>query len=215
MNPPAMSQPNDDLLWTAYRYSAGELSAEDALRFEERLAFDQTAREALASAVGLSEMVCAIEREVAPSRPILMPATTTRRSWLQPAGWAFIAVAACLALTFAWRGPAVWIGPAPNEIGVPQPGLETAVKVESSDVETELLLALLADGNKDGGRDEEKSLLVPSLNSESLHDDALPDEAVELALDVMQQGGDGEDSNLDDQNAAPDWILAAVVESKS
>jgi hypothetical protein len=204
-----MSHPYDDLLWTAYRYSAGELSAAESLRFEEQLATDQAAREALASAVALSETVCAIEREVAPSRPIVMPATTTRRSWLQPAGWVTVAAAACLALTFAWRGPA------PEGIRVPQLRPETAVKVEPADAETELLLALLEGGNRVDGNDEEKSILVPSLNSEPLHDELLPDDVVELALDVIQQGADGNESDLEDQNAAPDWIMAAVVESKS
>jgi ferric-dicitrate binding protein FerR (iron transport regulator) len=194
----------NDLQWTAYRYSAGELSADDSLRFEDRLATDQVAREALASAVALSETVCAIERDGAASRVAVMPAETVRRSWRQPAGWVAVAAAACLALTFVWRGPAG------NEDNGLQPQPETAAKVEPVDAEAALLLALLEDGS-----DEEGSILVPSLHSEPTHD-----EAVELALDAMLRGSDqyaaeGDEADLDDQNATPDWILAAVMESKS
>lgn len=51
----------DELAWLAFQYVAGELSVADADLFEERLADDQTAREAVAEAVALFHTVCAAE----------------------------------------------------------------------------------------------------------------------------------------------------------
>ncbi len=51
----------DELTWLAFQYVAGELSTADADLFEERLADDQAAREAVAQAVALFHTVCAVE----------------------------------------------------------------------------------------------------------------------------------------------------------
>jgi len=48
-----VSSETQDLNWLAFRYVAGELSAEEEQRFEERLALDQSAREAVEEAVKL------------------------------------------------------------------------------------------------------------------------------------------------------------------
>lgn len=72
----------DELTWQAFQYVAGELSATDADLFEERLADDQAAREAVAQAVALFHTVCAVEaaepvvavRERASRRAVLVPA---------------------------------------------------------------------------------------------------------------------------------------------
>src|SRR5690348_7639444 len=47
----------DELLLTAFRYVAGELSAQDASQFEARLANDLDAQQALADAVLLGDAV--------------------------------------------------------------------------------------------------------------------------------------------------------------
>lgn len=74
----------DELTWQAFQYVAGELSVTDADLFEERLADDQAAREAVAQAVALFHTVCAVEaaepvvavREPNSRRALLVPAIT-------------------------------------------------------------------------------------------------------------------------------------------
>ena len=44
---------DSELFWLAFRYCMGEMSPDEALDFEERLDFDQEAREAVAEAVEL------------------------------------------------------------------------------------------------------------------------------------------------------------------
>lgn len=57
----SLKHEQDELAWLAFRYVAGELSDADADLFEDRLADDQTAREAVAEAVSLFHTVCAAE----------------------------------------------------------------------------------------------------------------------------------------------------------
>lgn len=51
----------NELEWLAFCYAAGELSEPDAAQFETRLAADQSAREALARAVSLTQTIAAAE----------------------------------------------------------------------------------------------------------------------------------------------------------
>lgn len=84
-----------DLEWLAFQYVSEELSAEDVALFEERLAVDQTAREAVAEAMLLLQAVSAGARIASPVQ--------ARRSWTQHAAWAAIGAAACLAVVFVLR----------------------------------------------------------------------------------------------------------------
>jgi hypothetical protein len=51
----------NELEWSAFCYAAGELSAPEAALFEQRLATDQAAREALARTIELTQAVAAAE----------------------------------------------------------------------------------------------------------------------------------------------------------
>jgi hypothetical protein len=78
-----------DLGWLAFQYAIDELSPADALAFEQRLADDQQAREALAEATLLCQ---ALKR----TAPCTVPA---QRGTLRPAAswtWAACGAAACL-----------------------------------------------------------------------------------------------------------------------
>jgi hypothetical protein len=57
---------NDELDWLAFRYVAGEMTADEEERFEERLARDQLAREAVDHAVELNEAIRLVASESAP-----------------------------------------------------------------------------------------------------------------------------------------------------
>ena len=78
----------DDLDWLAFRYISNEMTGAEAESFEQRLADDQSAREAVARAVDLSQAVSAVPRDVLPIR------SRTRR--VRPIHW-FAAAAASLA----------------------------------------------------------------------------------------------------------------------
>lgn len=81
----------DDLDWLAFRYVQGELEAADLDAFEARLDRDQSAREAVAAAVGLLDTLAA----AAPVHPPVPARRRLRRPFLLGAG---LAAAASVAL---------------------------------------------------------------------------------------------------------------------
>jgi hypothetical protein len=85
-----------DLDWLAFQYVNDELSPAEVEQFEQRLADDQVAREAVAEAVLLSQAVGAGQS---------LPVAAHRRGWLLHAAWATVAAAACLALAMVLRSP--------------------------------------------------------------------------------------------------------------
>ena len=87
-----------ELDWTAFRYVAGELSPDEATRFELTLAEDQAAREAVAAAVELGSAVCAVY-----AQPIHKPSVGRSPVLLRPAAWMSVGAAICLAVVLAWQ----------------------------------------------------------------------------------------------------------------
>jgi hypothetical protein len=71
-------EPEPDLAWQAFLYVSGDLSASEVQRFEDRLLDDQSAREAVASAVELIQAVGAIGRESTRGLPIFRPRRKSR-----------------------------------------------------------------------------------------------------------------------------------------
>ena len=62
--------PQDELEWTAFRYVANELPAAELAEFEQRLADDQHAREAVARCVQITHSIVALEEsQIAPAAP--------------------------------------------------------------------------------------------------------------------------------------------------
>ena len=90
-----------DLDWLAFRYVAGEMPAAELSAFEDRLADDQPAREAVARAAQLAQTVA-----LAAAPPQVLPAAADRSSWLQPAAWMSMGAAACLAVVLYLNLPA-------------------------------------------------------------------------------------------------------------
>lgn len=110
--------------WHAFCYVANELSAEERLAFEESLAIDQVAREALARAVELTRAVAAAGPHDFPSHDfaasgaaetsVVVKASgnwTRRVSWMA-IGAAASLLAAVLVSSFGDRQPAsAWLNP--------------------------------------------------------------------------------------------------------
>jgi hypothetical protein len=92
---------NDDLLWLAFRYVAGELDVDESEAFEHRLSQDQAAREAVAEAVGLVQAVALGHSPAHTSLPIRRPRRTAMIG--VAAG-----LAACLALVVVWPLVSRW-----------------------------------------------------------------------------------------------------------
>lgn len=90
---------NSELLLTAFRYVAGELSAQHAADFENSLAEDQSARDALADVVVLSEAVAVEEFErVHPQRIAPVPSRRTFPKWGTVVALCILAVACLIVL---------------------------------------------------------------------------------------------------------------------
>jgi ferric-dicitrate binding protein FerR (iron transport regulator) len=86
-----MNTTNDcDLAWTAFRYIANELTADETAAFEERLVVDQEAREELSRAVELTQALASQPRTE--SQPLVS------RPWRQRLSWMTVGAAACLAV---------------------------------------------------------------------------------------------------------------------
>jgi hypothetical protein len=103
----------DELNWLSFRYAAGELDAAEAESFEQRLADDQAAREALARAVELTQVVAAAERGVAvfcaakhglDGNASVTPLSRTRTAWGRRVSWMAVGGLASLLLAVLWSG---------------------------------------------------------------------------------------------------------------
>lgn len=118
---PSDRDETDQLDWLAFRFISDELSEEETAEFETRLADDQLARESVARAVELTELIAA----TAPAGcPVSMTATgagtdaiadaltaaprqvpgvssTPSQAWYRPLAWMAVGAAACLAIVAA------------------------------------------------------------------------------------------------------------------
>ena len=180
-----------ELDWLAYRYVSGELSASDAEQFEAMLLDSQPAREAVARAVELMEVIVAaqnvdhaaaamqpvaanLERSVAGSSSI----SGNARPWLRVAGWLSLATAASLALLLFGR---------PDR----RPEVASVAKPVAGPSLDELTAAWIA------SRPEATTDDVSEASDDTLDD---------LSAEVGAVADDAE-------FAAPSWLLAAVAGS--
>lgn len=108
-----MNKPNqnrDELAWLAFQYVAGDFSPAGAEQFEERLATDQAAREAVAEAVELLHAVRAAEA----SEPVV--AVAARQTiWSQKLVWISTGAAAAVALVAGVLSINQWGGFSPSQ----------------------------------------------------------------------------------------------------
>jgi hypothetical protein len=90
-----------ELDWLAFCYAAGELSSAETEQFEVRLADDQAAREALARAVELTQIVAAAEAQ---SGEFITPAVRSGNEWNTRLSWMAIGGLASLLVALLWSG---------------------------------------------------------------------------------------------------------------
>ena len=191
----------DGLIWTAYQYTADELPEPAARAFEAALENDQQAREALAEAVALGDTIRAALRPEGVTAPAVMPAELVAssvgesRNRNSSYGWAAACVAfgaaACLALMMALRTTP------PADAPVAQ---GPAAPVTKGETDHQLLAVLWPEDSADLTSGDVGSTLVVGIDA--------TDSAVgaELTADdevIYEPMPDA---------AAPDWLIAAVVE---
>ena len=115
------SEHREELDWLAFRYLANELNESEQEAFEDRLADDQSAREAVARAVELTQTLSAareLDEIVVRSAEAPAPATKGRSAWSVPAAWMSVGAAACLLLVAAWSLPSLLNTLGGNSAGV-------------------------------------------------------------------------------------------------
>lgn len=96
-----VSERENQLEWIAFCYLTGELNPAEAEQFEVRLADDQAAREALARAVELTQMVAAAESGCG---DLVAPAAREPASWSTRLSWMAIGGLASLVIAMVWSG---------------------------------------------------------------------------------------------------------------
>jgi anti-sigma-K factor RskA len=92
-------QQHAELEWLAFRYVAGEMTADEARTFEQRLSDDQPAREAVSRAVAISLRLAAARPTVAAARkPAERRPPRVRHRAIRALAWASVGVAASVAI---------------------------------------------------------------------------------------------------------------------
>jgi hypothetical protein len=105
-----------ELDWSAFCYAAGEMTEAEAAAFELRLADDQTAREALARAVELTQAVATAE-SLEPVVVVRSQPSGRDWNWSGRLGWMALGSAASLLVALFWSGAGSWLGSEPVAAG--------------------------------------------------------------------------------------------------
>jgi hypothetical protein len=183
--PELTTEQSNDVEWLAFCYVANEMPVDQRDRFEERLANDQAAREAVATVVELTQTIAGIE-SVEHSIQVATPPSRGAQVW-QRATWIATAVAACLAIVLGYQlvshvlnnGDDQPDGIAEEDLDSGRDSSELAQAwVEAADDSSEILLVGVSTDNSNG---------------EALEDSAFSDSMVEP-----------------ETVETPDWMLAAV-----
>ncbi|MCA9054507.1 MAG: hypothetical protein KDA75_11760, partial [Planctomycetaceae bacterium] len=188
------NSPCSEALWLAVRYLGGELSPEESAAFEEQLADDSVACEALSQAVILSEAVRSSEVGVLAVRS---PAAVTRRSaaWFRPA--ALLAAAAVLLLVGWFAG---------NRGSHEGPGGRSPEGVEFAAGDIRPIEAVVsAPSTSDSADGEVNSMLSVWVELSAIRDvisDTASAEAPEMVADPAAGSLDSD---------VPEWMFAALL----
>lgn len=175
-----------ELDWLAFCYIANELSAEDHKAFEERLADDQQAREAVARAVELTQNLAAIPVcEQIVERPRVTVAGRHSDSWRR-AVYLAVGGVACLLLLLAFV--------VNRDGGSPDSG-DPAIADKNSE---RLAFAWVETLDETVSAELEEPFLLAA----ETDDETLTRNDAEFAS--FNEAGD------DESIATPDWMLAAV-----
>ena len=105
----------NELDWAAFCYLSGEMSAAESEQFEARLADEQEAREALARAVELTQVVAAAESQF---EELVVAPHASRTSWGTRISWMAVGGLAAALLAMVWTGGLSQLGFGPEKAGI-------------------------------------------------------------------------------------------------
>jgi len=186
------SKPVDDIDWLAFRYVANEMSNDEYEQFEERLFDDQTAREAVATAVELTQTIASIET-VEQSVQVAARESNGKRRW-QRATWIAAAIAGCLAIALGWQ----LVGQILKGDRTPESGLAGRDSVEEGDSDK------LAKAWLDAA--DESTVIF---STHAFADGSSNSTVVNEAEGLLVPGESASALEAEDLEA-PDWMIAAV-----
>lgn len=203
--------PETDLNWLAFRYFSREMSTAESMQFEELLATDQAAREALAAVVEIVGAVRLAEETAetgasCSTRPEpsvwqandkqavavaiqRMETASTRRFRATGGVWARVGLAACILALFGGGLYRIWIS------NLDRVASSSVTKVQPGDAA------------RDGLSDAWASLEMGTEPAESWENSHLASRQSELS----PRG----EADADEDELVPDWLLAAVAMAPS
>lgn len=175
---------DNGLTWEAFRYVAGEMSRDECAGFERLLAENQSAREAVAEAVEVTQAVklSLASEPVVPSQS--HPSSRAGSWWLGVA----MGSAACLLVMLGWQQ----VGTPEREVSNGEPTTETPDAV-----------------NRDAGALAERWSEVVQRDDNPWGDESSDDQFAESLSDWDVGAASDEDAH-----AAPEWMMAAVSAAK-
>ncbi|MEX2173813.1 MAG: hypothetical protein WD872_05585 [Pirellulaceae bacterium] len=186
-----------DLDWLAFCYAADELSPTEAAAFEHLLGTDQSAREALAQAVELTQAI-AVGKVWEP----VTVAPTAGARWSRRISWMALGSAASLLVALLWSGvgPRMQAWPAGEAEAVSQKG-----ELAAAWSETRQQMAVAS----------EEVHWYPAHLDAHLGAAAASDDAASESLGADVWLADNQDADKDDAAlaATPSWLTAAVLSS--
>lgn len=103
----------NQLDWSAFCYLAGEMGPGEEAQFEARLAAEQPAREALARAVELTQVVAAAETHCG---ELVRPAADQRIGWSTRLAWMAVGGLASALIAVLWSGANFGVWPESSSI---------------------------------------------------------------------------------------------------
>ena len=192
-----------DLEWLAFQYLTDELSEDGQVQFEDRLARDQLAREALARAVELTQAVAMVESSHTASNEAgvasamvatqFVPQNRASSAWMTPVAWLSVAGLVCVAAVLYMIQPPSSVHPGSNPIT--KNGASTFVYSELASLWVET-----------GDFLDTTSLVSEDEPTDGLLDDERPESPSEASL-----RGETDVDRLQ----APSWMMAALTGSNN
>ena len=127
--------PQDDLEWAAFRYVSNEMSDDEIVAFEDQLADDQAAREAVACCVEMTHAIVAVAETEETHHVLTEPQTASRSQVV----WKVLATAAAVVAVCS----AYWIGQNRGTENSKVAGNDPETKVQPETGNPELVVAWL------------------------------------------------------------------------
>jgi ferric-dicitrate binding protein FerR (iron transport regulator) len=204
-----------DLEWLAFQYVAGDLSEAEREIFEARLADDQLAREAVASAVQLSAACSGAFAAPNIVHLTARPPVSARKRTVQRLTVLAAGVAACVAI--AWLGQFRDGGSGPDGQSLRGWAARDATDRDATDRDASTVGSESLWGDR-AKMDRQKmaqqlALVWADFSEQLLPEESTPREATSEASELNSSAANGDVNSVEDAELdAPDWLIAALAD---